>query len=152
MTVLPDNHMAPCAHASTVATRATQEAVVCTPLRYGLMVFGCLNVGLGVIGLFLPLMPTTVFLLVALWAFSKSSLRFHRWLYDHPRLGRPLRDWHSHRVIPLRAKVLAVTMMGMSWLLVTLWVAEGWMLPFLIAACLLPVAAFIMTRPSRVVA
>lgn len=122
---------------------------LCAPVRYGLIAFGCVNVALGVLGMFLPVMPTTVFLLMALWAFSKSSARFHRWLYDHPRLGRPLRDWHAHRVIPTRAKILALSMMSASWLFVALVVARGWMLPAIVGACLLPVALFIASRPGR---
>jgi uncharacterized membrane protein YbaN (DUF454 family) len=91
-----------------------------------------------------------VFLLIAAWAFSKCSLRFHRWLYEHPRLGRPVRDWHAHRVIPVRAKALAVTMMTASLLYVTLFVADGWMMPAGLAMALGAVAAFILSRPSRV--
>jgi hypothetical protein len=130
------------------ADRKDGSVVLCAPVRYGLMAFGFFNVGLGVAGMFLPVMPTTVFLLIALWAFSRSSRRFHRWLYDHPRFGKRLRDWHSHGVIPLRAKVLAVGMMTSSWLIVDLVVAQSWILPAIVGACLLPVAAFIVTRPS----
>ncbi|MCH7711002.1 MAG: YbaN family protein, partial [Proteobacteria bacterium] len=90
------------------------EPRVCAPVRYGLMALGWVNIGLGVLGMFLPVMPATVFLLIALWAFSRSSRRFHRWLYTHPTQGRTLRDWHSHRVIPLRVKILAVSMMTVS--------------------------------------
>lgn len=122
---------------------------LCAPVRYALVGFGCCNVALGVVGMFLPVMPTTVFLLIALWAFSKSSLRFHRWLYDHPRLGKPLREWHAEGVIPTRAKILAVGMMTMSWLFVTLVVAKSWWLPVVVGACLLPIAVFIVTRPGR---
>lgn len=122
----------------------------CPTVRWGLTAFGCLNVGLGVVGAFLPLMPTTIFLLIALWAFSRSSLRLHRWLYDHPRLGRSLRAWHTHRVIPLRAKALA--MMAGSFLAFTLFVAEGWLLPMGLAAVLGAVSTYIVTRPSAVAA
>jgi uncharacterized membrane protein YbaN (DUF454 family) len=121
-------------------------------LRHGLIAFGWLNVGLGVIGAFLPVMPTTVFLLIALWAFSKSSPRFHAWLQGHPRLGPLIHDWHAHRVIPLRAKLLAVTMMAASLTYLTLYVAEGWLLPVSVGAVLSAVAAWIVTRPSRVIA
>jgi len=113
-----------------------------------LLIFGWTNVGIGMVGIVLPGLPTTVFLLMALWAFSKSSARFHDWLYTHPRLGPPLRNWHQHGVIPLRAKLLAISMMTASFLWVTFGVAESWELPALLAACLIPPAIFIVTRPS----
>ncbi len=125
------------------------EGRVCAPVHYGLIAFGWLNIGLGVLGMFLPVMPTTVFLLIALWAFSRSSRRFHRWLYTHPTLGRTLRDWHSHGVIPLRVKILAVSMMTVSLSYITLILTEGWALPLLLGAVLGGVCAFILSRPSR---
>ncbi len=125
------------------------RALSCPPARYGLIAFGWLNVGLGVIGAFLPVMPTTIFLIIALWAFSKSSARFHRWLYTHPRLGKPLRAWQAHRVIPIPAKCLALSMMLLSLIFVTLFVAEGWALPVALALVLGSVAAYIITRPHR---
>ncbi len=121
----------------------------CPPARYGLIAFGWICVGLGVIGAFLPVMPTTIFLILALWAFSKSSARFHRWLYSHPYLGRPLRAWHAHRVIPIPAKCLALSMMTLSVLYVTLFVAEGWALPVALALTLSAVAGYILSRPHR---
>lgn len=122
---------------------------VCGPVRHGMLIFGWINVGLGVLGMVLPVMPTTVFLLIALWAFSKSSLRFHRWLYSHPRLGRTLRAWHTHRVIPLKAKLLAVGTMSASLTYVSVVVAEDWMLPVALAALLGGLALWIVTRPSQ---
>lgn len=127
-----------------------KDIVLCAPAKTGLLLFGWLNVGLGVIGIVLPVMPTTVFLLIALWAFSKSSQRFHRWLYDHPILGLTLRAWHDHGVVPLRAKIMAVGMMTLSLIYVTLYVAEGWALPLGLAMLLSAVSVFIVTRPSRV--
>lgn len=120
--------------------------------RIAVMAFGWLNVGLGVVGIVVPGMPTTVFLLMALWAFSKCSTRFHRWLYNHGTLGPPIRDWHERRVIPARAKAAALAMMSMNVAILALFVAESWLLPSAVAACLVPVAAFILTRPSRPVA
>lgn len=135
--------------AADKAPRDGDDAYVCGPVRYGLLAFGWINVGLGIVGVFLPVMPTTIFLLMALWAFSKSSVRFHRWLYNHPRLGRPLRDWHAHRIIPPRAKAAAVTVMSTSWIVVALFVADDWALPVLLAGVLVPIAGFILSRPSR---
>ncbi len=118
-------------------------------MRYGLVAFGWLNVALGAIGVVVPGMPTTIFLLIALWAFSKSSERFRSWLYTHPRLGPPIRDWHEHRVIPVRAKILAVAMMSLSVAILALFVAGDGLLPMMVGGALVPIAAFIVTRPSR---
>ena len=59
----------------------------CTWIRYGLITLGLASTGLGIAGIFLPVMPSTVFFLIALWAFSKSSRRLHEWLYTHPKYG-----------------------------------------------------------------
>ncbi len=130
-------------------TAPTMAPTVCRPVRYGLIAFGWLNVALGVIGLFLPVMPTTIFLLIALWAFSKSSTRYHSWLFNHPTLGVTIRDWHAHRMIPVKAKILAILVMSASLTYVTLFVAQGWLLPLGLATGLGAVATFILTRPSR---
>ncbi|HSR54703.1 MAG TPA: YbaN family protein [Alphaproteobacteria bacterium] len=130
-----------------VPTRS-KDALICAPARYALLGLAWANVGLGILGIFLPLLPTTVFLLIALWLFSKSSLRFHRWLYDHPRLGAGLRAWHTHRAIPRSAKAAAIAMMSVSWLTVALFVAEGWLLPVVLALVLAPIGGYILARPS----
>jgi len=114
-----------------------------------LLILGWLMVALGFVGIFVPGLPTVPFLLVALWAFSKSSDRFHAWLYNHPRMGPPLRDWREHGAIPVRAKLLALATMLASVLWIGLGIAEDWVLPTVVAACLIPVAVFIVTRPSR---
>ncbi len=79
-----------------------------------LFVFGWIFVGLGVIGVVVPLMPTTPFLLVSLLCFSHSSDRFHHWLFNHKILGKPLRDWQETRRIPTYAKVLMAIMIPLS--------------------------------------
>jgi uncharacterized membrane protein YbaN (DUF454 family) len=133
-------------------TPPQSDSSTCPGVRHGLIAFGWLNVALGILGMMLPVMPTTVFLLIALWAFSKSSPRFHRWLFTHPRLGRTIRAWHTHRVIPKQAKLLAVGMMSASLLYVTLFVAEDWVVPVILGVVLATIAAYIVTRPSRVAA
>ena len=126
-----------------------QALTACGPLRYCLLAFGLLNVGLGILGAFLPVMPTTVFLLIALWAFSKSSLRFHLWLYNHPVLGTTLRNWHRHRVIPLNAKLLAWSMMTASLIYVTLFQAESWVLPLGLFLLFAAISGYIAAHPHR---
>jgi uncharacterized protein len=101
----------------------------------------------GVAGLFLPLVPGTVCLIVAAACFTRSSPRFEAWLLDHPRLGPPVRQWRATGAIPRPAKALAVTSLGLSWLVVLLTDA-----PELLKTGLLPVflavAAYIVTRPE----
>ncbi len=120
----------------------------CT-LRWGLLAFAWLNVALGMIGVVVPGMPTTVFLLIALWAFSKCSVRFQRWLWEHPMFGASIRNWHDHRVIPVRAKIMASGMMAASFTFLTFFVAETWVLPAVTAAVMVPVCAYIVTRASE---
>lgn len=75
--------------------------------RIAYIALGLLFFGLGVIGAFLPVVPTTPFLLVSLWAFSLSSKRLETWLLQHKRFGPRLRDWRSHRVVPWPVKLTA---------------------------------------------
>lgn len=110
---------------------------------------GLLSTALGIVGMFVPGLPTTVFLIVALWAFSKSSQRLQTWLWMHPRFGPGLRLWQVHRVIPIKAKIAAVSVMLLS-LLVIIVEAQSWEAPVTVAAIMVPVALWIATRRSSI--
>ncbi len=69
------------------------------------MYLGYLFVALGFIGVFLPIMPTTPFLIVAAFCFSKGKPELHKWLRDHKIFGPPLRDWEDHRRIKFSTKI-----------------------------------------------
>ncbi len=101
-------------------------------LRYSLITLGWLSVVLGVIGIFLPLLPTTPFLLLAAACFARSSERFYRWLVSHPQLGPWIVDYLDGKGIPLRGKVYAISLMwasiGLSCYLVPLLWARLFML------------------------
>jgi uncharacterized membrane protein YbaN (DUF454 family) len=87
------------------------------PARHLYLLLGWLCVLLGIIGAFLPLMPTTVFLLIAAWAFSRSSERWHAWLRNHARFGETIRAWEEHHAMPLRAKRVAFAALAASYAL-----------------------------------
>jgi len=78
------------------------------------MAFGWAMFILSFIGAFLPVLPTTPLMLLALWGFSNGSESVHNWLYNHPKFGPSLQQWDQHRVIPLKAKMTALIMMCIS--------------------------------------
>ena len=82
--------------------------------RIILISLGWLCVGLGFIGIFVPGIPTTIFLIIALWAFTKTSPKLRQWLLNHKKFGPILSNWQEHRVVPRRAKILMVTLMILS--------------------------------------
>ncbi|WP_421681546.1 YbaN family protein [Stutzerimonas urumqiensis] len=99
-------------------------------LRYAVLAIGWLAVALGVIGIFLPVVPTTPFLLLAAACFVRSSRRFYDWLVNHPWLGRWLRDYLEGNGIPLRGKIYAIVTMWISigiscWLVPLFWARAG---------------------------
>ena len=78
------------------------------------MAFGWAMFILGFIGAFLPVLPRTALMILALWGFSNGSESVHNWLYNHPKFGPSLQQWDQHRVIPLKAKMTALIMMCIS--------------------------------------
>ena len=117
-------------------------------MRPFLFILGWLLFALGFVGAFVPVLPTTPFMLLALWCFARSSDRFHDWLYTHRLFGPPLQQWHQHRVIPLAAKLTALFFMSAS--LVYLFVfltTEVWVKVLMTTSMALG-AWFILTKPS----
>jgi uncharacterized membrane protein YbaN (DUF454 family) len=117
------------------------------PIRILLIVFGGLCVATGIVGIFVPGLPTTIFLIIALWAFTRSSPRLEAWLLGHPRFGPPLRAWRQHGAIPRRAKYIAVATIATSWIVIALTTRSLFgMIGAGIGLAL--VAFFIVTRPD----
>jgi len=78
------------------------------------LIGGALCLLLGVIGIALPLLPTTPFVLLAAYCFSQGSARYEQWLLAHPHFGPMVRDWRSQHAVPLRAKQVAWVTMAIS--------------------------------------
>ncbi len=84
-------------------------------IRKGILIFiGTVCVGLGVLGMFLPLMPTTVFLLLAAYCYSRSSERFHNWLMDNRYLGKYISSYKSGRGISVSQKISTISVLWVS--------------------------------------
>lgn len=108
-----------------------------------------LSFGLGVLGAFLPLLPSTCFMLVAVWAASKGSPRFANWIRSHPRFGPTVLAWEESGAIPRHAKWLAMAMLGISITVLAFTVSLMWLKAALIVG-LVGLAIWIMTRPEPV--
>jgi len=104
-------------------------------------------VALGLVGVVVPLMPTTVFLIIAAWAFARSDPRWHRWLRQHARFGEAIRAWEEHHAMPRRAKRVAFLALALSYLLTAL--AFGPLSPAAIIGgiCIAGVAIYIAHIP-----
>lgn len=126
------------------------RGAVIGPVRRALyLTLAWLSFGLGVLGAFLPLLPTTCFMLVAVWAASKGSPRFANWIRSHPRFGPTVVAWEESGAIPRHAKWLAMTMLGISITILAFTVSLMWLKVALIVG-LMGLAIWIMTRPEPV--
>jgi len=94
-------------------------------IRKAILIFaGTLCVGLGVLGMFLPLLPTTVFLLMAAYCYSRSSEKFHTWLLNNRLCGSYIRNYKSGRGISARQKASTIVVLWIS-IGVSIWATGG---------------------------
>lgn len=117
-------------------------------MRPLLFVLGCLLFGLGFVGMFVPVLPTTPLMLLALWCFARSSQRFHDWLYTHRVFGPPLQQYRRHRVIPVVAKSTAIVFMAASLVYLFVFSQIAVWVKVLVTALMALGAWFILSRPS----
>jgi uncharacterized membrane protein YbaN (DUF454 family) len=116
------------------------------------VVYLCLGImflGLGILGVLLPGLPTTPFMVLAAWAFARSSRRLHTWLTTHPVFGPPIRRWQAHHVISPPVKGVAITAMALS-MGAAIWTGTPLVLLVLMGAVMVGGTVFILRCPSRV--
>lgn len=111
------------------------------------LTLGLVSTACGIAGVLLPLVPTTPFLLLAAFAFARSSPRLHNWLVTHPRLGPPIMEWRVHGAINRRAKIMAIAVMGAT-LALSLAMGVAGRLLLVQAVVLCTAAAFVLSRPD----
>ena len=114
-------------------------------LPYLVLAYAC--VALAVIGVFLPVLPTTPFLLVAAWAAPRGSPRLDAWLHAHPRFGPTLRAWRDEGAVSTQAKWLACVLMFASWVVILL-STTSLLAPVLTGVLFTCVGAYVCTRPA----
>jgi uncharacterized membrane protein YbaN (DUF454 family) len=123
-----------------------------TNLRRGLLVIvGSAFLLLGIVGILVPMLPTTPFVLLAIGCYSRSSPRLAGWLETHPRFGPTLRAWRNEGAIGVRAKAAAVLAMTLGYGFVIVHAQIPLVGSAAIAAMLAACAAFILSRPNPAV-
>ena len=93
-----------------------------------LTILGLLSLGLGILGAFLPVLPTTPLLLLAAALFLRSNQRLYDWLMNHPRLGTYIRNFVEHKAIPLRVKIVSISLVWITLVNCAVFVTEHWLL------------------------
>ena len=110
-----------------------------------LTAIGIISLGLGVLGAFLPVLPTTPFLLLAATLFLKSNDKLYHWLMNHPRLGTYIRNFMEHKAIPLRVKIVSVSLVWITLSYCAICVAGHWALRAMFVVIALAVSIHILS-------
>lgn len=111
-----------------------------------LITLGWLSFSVGVLGIFLPLFPTTVFWIIAVWLWSKSSPQLVKRIYQNPRYGQGVKDFMEHGIVSRKAKYLAVSSMAFSFLLILVFANNRPLTNIIVGATLASVALWLSTR------
>lgn len=110
------------------------------------------SLGIGIVGIFVPVLPTTVFVLVSAYAAARGSERLHRWLLAHPRFGPVIRDWQAHGAVSRGAKWAATWAMLASAVVLlavmALFPAHRWWMTAFPIACMAVVGLWLWMRPE----
>ena len=117
-------------------------------MRHFYIFLGILSLALGFVGIFLPVLPTTPFVLLAAYCFSKGSPRLHAWILASPLFGPMIADWEDGGVIRLRAKILATSLILLSFSWMTFFSRAPLVGKVLLDLMAVGVLGFIWSRPS----
>ena len=118
-------------------------------VRGALMVAGTISLGLGIIGIFLPLLPTTPFLLLAAACYARSSERFYNWLMNNKRFGPYIRDYREGRGIPMKVKVMAITFLWATILTSIFFFLENLYIRIALMIIAVAVTVHLLTLPTK---
>ncbi|MCP4334879.1 MAG: DUF454 domain-containing protein [Gammaproteobacteria bacterium] len=115
--------------------------------RFAYLVLAYVAVAIGIAGVFLPLLPATPFLLIAVWAGSRGSQRVHDWIFEQPQFARLINDWREQGAVPLSAKWAATVMMIASYSTL-IWSQAYWLLLLGMGIFFIGIGSFLWTRPN----
>ncbi|NVJ49533.1 MAG: YbaN family protein [Gammaproteobacteria bacterium] len=128
-----------------------EQTIVKSPvMRWSLIALGCFSLSLGILGIFLPLLPTTIFLIIAAACFVRSSASMYDWLHQHPQFGVYLAAYAKGQGMPRRAKAITIGLLWLSlatsaYIMATPWL--NWVL-LTVGAC---VTVYLLRLPTMMV-
>lgn len=115
------------------------------------LTIGMIATGLGIIGVFIPLMPTTCFIILAAWAFAKSSPTAYQRLLNNPHLGPKIKDWQEHRIISRQSKRIANISITVSFALSLFILRDSLIAMSILISLMIALLLFINSQPSEAV-
>ncbi|MDQ5916853.1 MAG: uncharacterized protein QG584_2747 [Pseudomonadota bacterium] len=118
-------------------------------VRWLLWTAGTIALLLGILGVFLPVLPATPFILLAAACYARASEKFHQRLLSHPNFGPVIRDWEEYGAVSMRTKKVAISLMSLS-IAVSIWVVrEHLWLQIMLATIAVTVGTWLWRRPSH---
>ena len=117
-------------------------------LRYVWLVLGFLFTGLGFLGYVLPGLPGTVFILIAVYFFARSSPRFYNWLLNNRIFGELIRDWRAGKGLSLKAKMMAIAVIAVT-IAFSIFAIQNSVVKTIVASCGVGVSLYLWTRPTK---
>lgn len=117
-------------------------------LRYVWLALGLFFTGLGFLGYILPGLPGTVFILIAVYFFARSSPRFYNWLLNNKIFGELIRDWRAGKGIPLKAKITAITITAIT-ISISVFTIPNQIIKIIVTSCGVGVSIYLWTRPTK---
>lgn len=109
---------------------------------------GAISLSLGILGAFLPLLPSTCFILLAAWVFAKSSPTFHAWLYFKSPFAESIQNWQQHQIIPTKVKWMAFFSTAVSYTITAFWISNLYVLGGL-GMGMLALLAYLFSKPGE---
>jgi len=118
-------------------------------LKLILVILGWIFFVVGIIGVFVPGLPTTPFLILTAYCFSKGSKRLHTWLLRQPKIGTFIKDWEEQHIIRKSSKIIATTFMVLLFSYTLIFVDVSWGIKIIVSLIGISCLIFIWTRPSE---
>ncbi len=113
-------------------------------------ILGFFFVGLGIVGIFIPLLPTTIFLIIAAYFFAKSSEKYYNWLISNKYFGKFIKDYREGKGVPLKAKTISITILWLTILYSIFFVATVIWLKILLICIAIGISWHLLSLKTRI--